>query len=125
MGRARVIPNAEGENLTPSVVAETVSGHRLAGSVARRQASANPHNTVRSIKRHMGSDYRVSLNGRAYSPQEISAFILRKIKADAEAHLKMTVKKAVVTVPAYFTDAQRQSTYEAATLAGLESHADY
>ena len=119
-GRARVIPNAEGENLTPSVVAETISGHRLAGSVARRQASANPHNTIRSIKRHMGSDYRVSLNDRAYSPQEISAFILRKIKTDAEAHLNMTVTKAVVTVPAYFTDAQRQATYEAATLAGLK-----
>ncbi|MCF8129790.1 MAG: molecular chaperone DnaK [Deltaproteobacteria bacterium] len=119
-GRARVIPNAEGETLTPSVVAETASGTRLAGSVARRQASANPHNTVRSIKRHMGRDYRVFLNGRAYSPQEISAFILRKIKTDAEAHLKMAVKNAVVTVPAYFTDAQRQATYEAATLAGLK-----
>jgi len=118
-GRARVIPNAEGENLTPSVVAETASGHRLVGSVARRQAAANPHNTVRSIKRQMGRDYRVSLNGRAYSPQEISAFILRKIKTDAEAHLGMAVKKAVVTVPAYFTDAQRQATYEAATMAGL------
>ena len=89
-GRARVIPNAEGENLTPSVVAETISGHRLAGSVARRQASANPHNTVRSIKRHMGTDYRVSLNGRDYSPQEISSLILRKIKADVEAYVKFS-----------------------------------
>ena len=119
-GRARVIPNAEGENLTPSVVAETASGHRLVGSVAKRQAAANPQNTVRSIKRHMGLDYRVSLNKRAYSPQEISAFILRKIKTDAEAYLGMPVKKAVVTVPAYFTDAQRQATREAAILAGLE-----
>jgi len=79
-GRAKVIPNAEGENLTPSVVAETALGHRLVGSVAKRQAAANPKNTVSSIKRHMGLDYRVALNGKDYSPQEISAFILRKIK---------------------------------------------
>lgn len=119
-GRARVIPNAEGENLTPSVVAETASGHRLVGSVAKRQTAANPQNTVSSIKRHMGLDYRVSLNGKPFSPQEISAFILRKIKSDAEAYLGMPVKKAVVTVPAYFTDAQRQATREAAILAGLD-----
>ena len=119
-GRARVIPNAEGESLTPSVVAETASGHRLVGSVAKRQTAANPQNTISSIKRHMGLDYRVSLNNRDYSPQEISAFILRKIKSDAEAYLGMPVKKAVVTVPAYFTDAQRQATREAAILAGLD-----
>ena len=119
-GRARVIPNAEGENLTPSVVAETASGHRLVGSVAKRQTAANPQNTISSIKRHMGLDYRVSLNNRDYSPQEISAFILRKIKSDAEAYLGVPVKKAVVTVPAYFTDAQRQATREAAILAGLD-----
>ena len=119
-GRARVIPNAEGETLTPSVVAETASGHRLVGSVAKRQAAANPSNTISSVKRHMGLDYRVSLNHRAYSPQEISAFILRKLKTDAETHLGEPVNRAVVTVPAYFTDAQRQATREAGILAGLE-----
>ena len=119
-GRARVIPNAEGENLTPSVVAETALGHQLVGSVAKRQAAANPANTISSIKRYMGMDHRVSLNGKAYSPQEISAFILRKIKTDAETYLKMPVKKAVITVPAYFTDAQRQTTREAGILAGLD-----
>jgi len=119
-GRARVIPNAEGENLTPSVVAETAHGHRLVGSVAKRQAAANPKNTVRSIKRYMGLDYRVSLNGKEYSPQEISSFILRKIKTDAEVYLGMPVKKAVITVPAYFTDSQRQATKEAGILAGLD-----
>lgn len=118
-GRARVIPNAEGENLTPSVVAETAHGHRLVGSVAKRQAAANPKNTVSSIKRYMGLDYRVSLNGKEYSPQEISSFILRKIKTDAEVYLGMPVKKAVITVPAYFTDSQRQATKEAGILAGL------
>jgi len=118
-GRAKVIPNAEGENLTPSVVAETALGHRLVGSVAKRQAAANPKNTVSSIKRHMGLDYRVALNGKDYSPQEISAFILRKIKTDAETYLRIPVKKAVITVPAYFTDAQRQATKEAGILAGL------
>ena len=119
-GRARVIPNAEGENLTPSVVAETARGHQLVGSVAKRQGAANSANTITSIKRYMGMDHRVSLNGKAYSPQEISAFILRKIKTDAETYLKMPVKKAVITVPAYFTDAQRQSTREAGILAGLD-----
>ena len=119
-GRARVIPNAEGENLTPSVVAETVHGHRLVGSVAKRQAAANPKNTVSSIKRYMGLDYRASLNGKEYSPQEISSFILRKIKTDAEVYLGMPVKKAVITVPAYFTDSQRQATKEAGVIAGLD-----
>lgn len=119
-GRARVIPNAEGENLTPSVVAETASGHRLVGSVAKIQGAANPKNTVSSIKRHMGLDTRVSLNGKKYSPQEISSFVLRKIKTDAETHLGVPVKKAVITVPAYFTDAERQATREAGILAGLQ-----
>jgi molecular chaperone DnaK len=119
-GRARVIPNAEGENLTPSVVAETAHGHRLVGSVAKRQAAANAKNTVSSIKRHMGLDVRVSINNKGYSPQEISAFILRKIKTDAETYLGMPVKKAVITVPAYFTDSQRQATREAGILAGLK-----
>jgi len=92
-GHARVIKNAEGENLTPSAYAETAQGHKLVGSVARRQASANPEKTVLSIKRHMGTDYRVSMNGRAYSPQEISAFILRKIRSDAEKQLGEKVQK--------------------------------
>ena len=119
-GRARVIKNAEGENLTPSVIAETAHGHILAGSVAKRQASANPERTVASIKRYMGTDYRVSLNGRSYSPQEISAFILRKIKTDVENYMGEEVKKAVITVPAYFNDGQRQATKEAGIMAGLD-----
>ncbi len=119
-GRARVIKNAEGENLTPSVFAETAQGHKLVGSVAKRQASANPERTVMSIKRHMGTDYRVSLNGRAYSPQEISAYILRKIKSDVEKEVGKQVEKAVITVPAYFNDGQRQATREAGSMAGFE-----
>jgi len=119
-GRARVIKNAEGENLTPSVVAETGQGHKLVGSVAKTQAAANPERTVISIKRHMGTDYRVALNGRTYSPQEISAFILRKIKSDVENYLGEQVEKAVITVPAYFNDGQRQATKEAGTMAGLD-----
>jgi len=119
-GRARVIKNAEGENLTPSAFAETAQGHRLVGSVARGQASANPEKTVLSIKRHMGTDYRVSINGRRYSPQEISAFILQKIKADAEKCLGEKVTKAVITVPAYFNDGQRQATREAGIMAGFD-----
>ncbi len=119
-GKAKVIPNAEGENLTPSVVAETALGHRLIGSVAKRQAASNPKNTVSSIKRHMGLDYRVTLNGKDYSPQEISSFILRKIRTDAETFLGIPVKKAVITVPAYFSDSQRQTTKEAGSLAGLD-----
>ena len=119
-GHARVIKNAEGENLTPSAYAETAQGHKLVGSVARRQASANPEKTVLSIKRHMGTDYRVSMNGRAYSPQEISAFILRKIRSDAEKQLGEKVTKAVITVPAYFNDSQRQATQEAGIMAGFD-----
>jgi len=119
-GRARIIKNAEGGNLTPSAFAETAQGHRLVGSVARRQASANPEKTILSIKRHMGTDYRVSINGRRYSPQEISAFILRKIKSDAENYLGEEVTKAVITVPAYFNDSQRQATQEAGIMAGFD-----
>jgi len=119
-GRARIIKNLEGENLTPSVFAETSRGHKLVGSVARRQASANPEKTVTSIKRHMGTGYRVSINGRRYSPQEISAFILRKIKSDAENYLGEEVTKAVITVPAYFNDGQRQATREAGIMAGFD-----
>jgi len=119
-GRAKIIKNAEGENLTPSVVAETAQGHKLVGSVARRQAAANPEKTVLSIKRLMGTDYRVSLNGRTYSPQEISAFILRKIKSDVENYLRDKVEKAVITVPAYFNDGQRQATKEAGIMAGFD-----
>jgi len=119
-GRARIIKNAEGENLTPSVFAETAQGHKLVGSVARRQASANPEKTVTSIKRHMGTDYRVSINGRRYSPQEISAFILRKMRSDAEKQLGEEVTRAVITVPAYFSDGQRQATREAGIMAGLD-----
>ena len=119
-GRARVVQNAEGEKLTPSVFAVTARGHRLVGSVAKRQGAANPERTVTSIKREMGTDYRVSLNGRSYSPQEISAFILRKIKRDVEDYLGEEVKKAVITVPAYFNDGQRQATKEAGIMAGLD-----
>jgi len=119
-GLAKIIKNAEGDNLTPSVVAETAQGHKLVGSVARRQAAANPDNTVLSIKRLMGTDYRVSLNGRTYSPQEISAFILRKIKSDVENYLGEKVQKAVITVPAYFNDGQRQATKEAGVMAGFD-----
>ena len=119
-GRAKVIKNAEGDNLTPSVFAETAQGHKLVGSVARSQAAANIEKTVMSIKRYMGSDYRVSLNGKRYSPQEISAFILRKIKSDVENYLGEEVKKAVITVPAYFNDGQRQATREAGIMAGFD-----
>jgi molecular chaperone DnaK len=119
-GRAKVIKNAEGENLTPSVIAETARGNILVGSVAKRQATANPERTVTSIKRQMGTDYRVSLNGISYSPQEISSYILRKIKTDVENYLGEEVKKAVITVPAYFNDGQRQATREAGIMAGFD-----
>ncbi|MBU4427387.1 MAG: Hsp70 family protein, partial [Proteobacteria bacterium] len=119
-GRAKVIKNAEGENLTPSVFAITAQGHKLVGSIAKRQAVANPERTIMSIKRQMGTDLRISLNGKSYSPQEISAFILRKIKSDAESYLGEQVEKAVITVPAYFNDSQRQATKEAGIMAGLD-----
>ena len=116
---ATVIPNAEGERTTPSVVAFK-DGERLVGQVAKRQAIANPDNTVISIKREMGSDYRVKIEGKEYSPQEISAMILQKLKQDAEAYLGQKVTQAVITVPAYFTDSQRQATKDAGRIAGLE-----
>jgi len=116
---ATVIPNAEGERTTPSVVAFS-KGERLVGQVAKRQAIANPENTIISIKREMGSDYRVKADGKDFSPQEISAMILQKLKQDAEAYLGTKVTQAVITVPAYFTDSQRQATKDAGKIAGLE-----
>ena len=109
-GEAVVIPNAEGNRTTPSVVAFSKTGERMVGQVAKRQAITNPDRTISSIKREMGSDHRVSIDGKSYTPQEISAMILQKLKSDAEAYLGSTVTEAVITVPAYFTDAQRQAT---------------
>lgn len=119
-GEATVIPNAEGNRTTPSVVAFTKDGERLVGEVAKRQAITNPDGTVISIKRHMGTDYKVDINGKKYTPQEISAMILQKLKADAENYLGEKVTQAVITVPAYFTDSQRQATKDAGKIAGLE-----
>ena len=118
-GNAVVIPNNEGARTTPSVVAFTNNGERLVGQVAKRQAITNHDRTVSSIKRHMGSDYKVAIDGKNYTPQEISAMILQKLKADAEAYLGETVTEAVITVPAYFTDSQRQATKDAGQIAGL------
>ncbi len=118
-GNAVVIPNSEGARTTPSVVAFTNNGERLVGQVAKRQAITNHDRTVSSIKRHMGSDYKVAIDGKNYTPQEISAMILQKLKADAEAYLGETVTEAVITVPAYFTDSQRQATKDAGQIAGL------
>lgn len=119
-GQPIVIPNAEGSRLTPSVVAFTKDGQRLVGQLAKRQAIVNPERTIVSIKRKMGTDYKVVIDGKAYTPQEISAMILQKLKQDAEAFLGVPIRKAVITVPAYFTDAQRQATKDAGTIAGLE-----
>jgi len=120
-GEAVVIPNAEGSRTTPSVVGFSKKGEKLVGQVAKRQAISNPENTVYSIKRHMGeANYKVTLNGKAYAPQEISAMILQKLKTDAEAYLGETLKQAVITVPAYFNDSQRQATKDAGAIAGLE-----
>ncbi len=119
-GEPVVIPNAEGNRTTPSVVAFTKDGERLIGQVAKRQAVTNPDRTISSIKRHMGSDYKVTIEDKAYTPQEISAMVLQKLKADAEAYLGETVSKAVITVPAYFSDSQRQATKDAGKIAGLE-----
>ena len=119
-GEAVVIPNAEGNRTTPSVVAFSKDGERMVGQVAKRQAITNPDRTVISIKREMGSDYRVNIDGKTYTPQEISAMILQKLKADAEAYLGQPVTEAVITVPAYFTDAQRQATKDAGKIAGLD-----
>ncbi len=118
-GNAVVIPNSEGARTTPSVVAFAKSGERLVGQTAKRQAITNPEKTIISIKRHMGSDYKVDIDGKKYTPQEISAMILQKLKADAEAYLGETVTEAVITVPAYFTDSQRQATKDAGQIAGL------
>ncbi len=119
-GEPVVIPNAEGGRTTPSVVAFSKTGERMVGQVAKRQAITNPDRTVSSIKREMGSNYKVNIDGKAYTPQEISAMILSKLKADAEAYLGDTVTQAVITVPAYFTDAQRQATKDAGKIAGLD-----
>ena len=118
-GEAVVIPNPEGARTTPSVVAFQKDGQRIVGQVAKRQAVANPDRTVSSIKRHMGSDYKVEIDGKKYSPQEISAMILSKLKADAESYLGGKVTDAVITCPAYFTDSQRQATKDAGKIAGL------
>ena len=119
-GKPTVIPNAEGQRTTPSVVAFTKSGERLVGDPTKRQAITNPDRTISSIKRHMGTDYKVTIDGKAYTPQEISAMILQKLKADAESYLGEKVTEAVITVPAYFNDAQRQATKDAGKIAGLE-----
>ena len=119
-GEAVVIPNAEGNRTTPSVVAFSKDGERMVGQVAKRQAITNPDRTVISIKREMGTDYKVDIDGKKYTPQEISAMILQKLKSDAEAYLGQSVTEAVITVPAYFTDAQRQATKDAGKIAGLD-----
>ena len=118
-GEPVVIANAEGARTTPSVVAFSKTGERMVGQVAKRQAVTNPDRTVISIKRHMGSDYKVSIDGKSYTPQEISAMILQKLKGDAENYLGESISEAVITVPAYFTDAQRQATKDAGKIAGL------
>jgi len=119
-GEAVVIANAEGNRTTPSVVAFSKDGERMVGQVAKRQAITNPDRTISSIKREMGSDYKVAIDSKKYTPQEISAMILQKLKADAEAYLGQSVTEAVITVPAYFTDAQRQATKDAGKIAGLD-----
>lgn len=119
-GEPTVITNQEGSRLTPSVVGFSKNGERLVGQLAKRQAVSNPDRTISSIKRHMGTDYRVEIDGKKYSPEEISAMILQKLKADAEKYLGETVSQAVITVPAYFSDSQRQATKDAGRIAGLE-----
>ena len=119
-GEPTVITNPEGSRITPSVVGFTKDGQRLVGQLAKRQAVSNPDRTISSIKRHMGENYKVSIDNKNYTPPEISAMVLQKLKADAEAYLGETVKQAVITVPAYFNDAQRQATKDAGTIAGLE-----
>ncbi|MDD2373200.1 MAG: Hsp70 family protein, partial [Syntrophomonadaceae bacterium] len=117
---AVVIANAEGERTTPSVVGFSKSNERLVGRIAKRQAVTNPERTVLSIKRRMGTDYKVDIDGKKYTPQEISSMILQKMKTDAEAYLGEKITQAVITVPAYFTDSQRQATKDAGKIAGLE-----
>ena len=119
-GEPVVITNSEGARTTPSVVSFQANGERLVGQVAKRQAITNPDKTIMSIKRHMGTDYKVNIDGKDYTPQEISAMVLQKIKADAEAYLGESVTQAVITVPAYFNDSERQATKDAGKIAGLE-----
>ncbi|MBR6535225.1 MAG: Hsp70 family protein, partial [Clostridia bacterium] len=119
-GEPVVIPNPEGARTTPSVVSFSKTGERLVGSIAKRQAITNPDKTIMSIKREMGTGYKVDIDGKSYTPQEVSAMILQKLKSDAEAYLGTTVTEAVITVPAYFSDAQRQATKDAGKIAGLE-----
>jgi molecular chaperone DnaK len=119
-GKPKIIPNSEGQRITPSVVTISKEGERVVGILARRQAISNPERTIRSIKREMGTDYSVTIDGRVYKPPEISAMILQKLKRDAEAYLGEPIKQAVITVPAYFSDSQRQATKDAGKIAGLE-----
>ena len=119
-GEAIIIPNVEGNRTTPSVVAFTKDGERLVGETAKRQAITNPDRTISSIKREMGSNYKIDIDGKDYTPQDISAMILQKLKSDAESYLGEKITEAVITVPAYFTDAQRQATKDAGKIAGLE-----
>ncbi|MCK9350225.1 MAG: Hsp70 family protein, partial [Clostridiales bacterium] len=118
-GEPVVIPNAEGSRTTPSVVAFTNTGERLVGQIAKNQAQKNPDRTVLSIKREMGTDHKINIDGKTFTPPEISAMILQKLKHDAESYLGETVTQAVVTVPAYFSDSQRQATKDAGRIAGL------
>ena len=124
-GQPTVIANTEGARTTPSVVAFTKTGERLVGEPAKRQAVTNADKTISSIKREMGTDYKVTIDGKKYSPQEISAMILQKLKADAEGYLGEKVTEAVITVPAYFNDAQRQATKDAGKIAGLDVKLNY
>ena len=121
-GRPVIVPNAEGERTTPSVIAFSKEGERLVGTIACRQAAVNPDRTIESVKRRMGSDWRANIDGKPYSPQELSAMILRKLRRDAEAFLGQDVTQAVITVPAYFDDAQRQATKDAGRIAGPVSY---
>ena len=119
-GKPTVIANAEGSRTTPSIVAFSKSGERLVGQLAKRQAIVNPDRTIASIKRHMGDNYKVDIDGKDYTPQEISSMILRKLADDASKYLGEKVTSAVITVPAYFNDAQRQATKDAGKIAGLD-----
>ena len=119
-GKPKIIPNAEGQRTTPSVVNISKEGERVVGTIAKRQAISNPERTIRSIKREMGTSYKITIDGKEYKPPEISAMILQKLKRDAEAYLGEEIKQAVITVPAYFSDAQRQATKDAGKIAGLE-----
>ena len=118
-GSATIIQNIEGNRTTPSIVAFTKDGERLVGETAKRQAITNPDRTISSIKRKMGSDYKIDIDGKTYTPQDISAMILQKLKADAESYLGEKITDAVITVPAYFTDSQRQATKDAGTISGM------